>query len=75
MKFTGNEVIVSTVPLHFLPGYVRWIHTGCNIVESFSDIMEALTSLPLESFNIDEFMDPSLWVTGAEADTPDTYFE
>lgn len=75
MKFTGNEVIVSTVPLYFLPGYVRWIHMGCNIVESFSDIMEALTSLPLESFNIDEFMDRSLWVTEAEADTPDTYFE
>lgn len=75
MQFTGNEVVVSTVPLPFLPRYVRWVQIGCSIAGSFSDILEALTSLPLESFHIDEFVDSRFWLTDVAVDTPDTYFE
>lgn len=74
MQFTGNEVVVSTIPLPFLPSYVKNVLIDCNIVNSFSEIMTALTSLPLESFNIDEFMDESLWKTDVLVDTPETYF-
>lgn len=72
MKFTGNEVIVSTRPCISFPamsdGSIQAV-TSWLFRYHGGPYIPALESLILT------VMDPSLWVTGAEADTPDTYFE
>lgn len=75
MQFTGNEIVISTVSLSFLPKYVKTFLVHFDSTTHYADIMDAITAIPLGSFNIYELMDRKMWDVNVRIDTPEDYFE
>ena len=61
MKFTGNEIVVSTIMVEEAASYVRQVRVGQNIFSNIMNIYQAITEIPQGSFNIDEIIDEN-WV-------------
>lgn len=75
MQFTGNEIVISTVSLPFLPQYVKSFLLHFDSTTHYADIMNAITAIPLGAFNMDELTDRSMWKVNACINTPEEYYE
>ncbi len=65
MKFTGNEIVVSTTTVEEAAPYVRQVRMCQNMFSNIMNLYQAITEIPQGSFNIDEIIDEN-WVLELE---------